>query len=889
MIQLSTLAQHAIDNVWCNPGLDNQTILGPKRITPPAGARNNFTIMWDPYLLPTNGDIYHVFQIGGINPVVLGLFQTNVYTPSKAWINMMDVCNTQHTTINVYNDNGISIPLHSIYYNYTISGDLVIAIKENVGIPINWSTEQLYMRLYTNAYFVSNNVIPVKPNVFGSTLATSLDATIFVNTCATYTGNGKLFVYVNGYLIDTATMFNVFAGDTVEAIWDASVLKTIDISVSTLKTFNSFLDSKSKYLLHYPNDGVNAIEYWDDNDIYIVSKLNPLKSLGVFYHNNAIDATRMVTHRDYSIVVAYAQSHINVLKVNTNANVVIPNNKLSVRLIIRRPATVKPLSFNSSLINELYKLSDADIVKTMTGNVVGPVIWTASALESSGYTAMMRSSYQEYMKGIYSTSDYYVKQAYSHNNVAALMSNTPQIPTLVNNVLTVDVPSGLQSYSTVYEYDANGLYLGNYPIVASAIYHPFNPTCAMVEILKGVGGLHNGWIVSNPTINGASKPDIVFPYPTRYELVYARSIDNNGIPTGPWSIRGIIDPVLMSNNILPLSNATIPALTEYLIRIDSKFLCYDTTINLVNGVYSFTLSEQITLNGVPTMMVLQNPLLTLDIFLNQHALIEGVDYILNGTLVTILSTKWLLNNGSGPQVIHVRYTGLDQNIDFVSMIGGNVDKGWVAYNMLSNNNKYDFTEGRVQRVIVDGRVVDKSAIVFSDNHSGVGVPNIPNGVPYSVMDIPINTAYFLNNIGVSSLLIQEYKDERALYKDVANYMNSLLPQPPRVGLSVIPNKYNLYSPFISNLINDLIAAVIPVNSLMPNLTDNEIITICQPYEHLLDSDPIKLNLDPQYVLITPHPHSTVMQLSFFQYRFLNNVVRLYCNGLVSLSPSVVMV
>lgn len=887
MIQLSTLAQHAIDNVWCNPGLDNQTILGPKRITPPVGARNNFTIMWDPYLLPTNGDIYHVFQIGGINPVVLGLFQTNVYTPSKAWINMMDVCNTQHTTINVYNDNGISIPLHSIYYNYTISGDLVIAIKENAGIPINWSTEQLYMRLYTNAYFVNNNVIPVKPNVFGSTLATSLDATIFVNTCATYTGNGKLFVYVNGYLTDTATMFNIFAGDTVEAVWDASVLKIIDIDVSTLTTFNSFLDSKSKYLLHYPNDGANAIEYWDDNDIYIVSKLNTLKSLGVFYHNNAIDATRMVTHRDYSIVVAYAQSHINVLKVNTNANVVIPDNKLSVRLIVRRPATFKPLSFNSSLINELYKLSDADIVRTMTGNVVGPAIWTASALESSGYTAMMRSSYQEYMKGIYSTSDIYVKQAYSHNNVAALMSNTPQIPTLVNNVLTVNVPSGLQSYSTVYEYDANGLYLGNYHIVAAAIYHPFNPTCAMVEILKGVGGLHNGYIDSNTSsILVTVNHNLLSP--SRLMQHYVRQVDSLGNAISGWVPERYrnIDPTFQFNNIVPTQIA--PG-TELLIRTDGEFLCYDNVINLVNGVYSFILSEQITINGVPILVALVNPLLMLDIFLNQHSLIEGVDYVLVGNLVTIISTKWLINNGTGLQSIHVRYLGTDQDIEQCEVIGGIIDKGWVSYNMLSNNNKYDFTEGRVQRVVVDGRVVDKSTIVFSDNHSGVSLVNTPNGVPYQVTDLPINTAYFLKLGFPGTHMLSEFSVERLLYKDTANYMNSLLPQPPRAGLSVIPNKYNLYSPFISNLINDLIAAVIPVNSLMPNLTDNEIIAICQPYEHLLASDPIKLNLDPQYVLITPHPHSTVMQLSFFQYRFLNNVVRLYCNGLVSLSPSVVMV
>jgi hypothetical protein len=55
----------------------------------------------------------------------------------------------------------------------------------------------------------------------------------------------------------------------------------------------------------------------------------------------------------------------------------------------------------------------------------------------------------------------------------------------------------------------------------------------------------------------------------------------------------------------------------------------------------------------------------------------------------------------------------------------------------------------------------------------------------------------------------------------------------------------------------------------------------------LQSDPVSAGLTPdqRYTLIDPHWLNTLVSVTADSYRFLNNVVRIYANGLVTLSAS----
>ena len=67
------LQRHVIDNVWCSPEQDLQVRYMPAKISPINGYWGYFIHMWNKIDLPTREDRYHIYQIGAINPELLGL------------------------------------------------------------------------------------------------------------------------------------------------------------------------------------------------------------------------------------------------------------------------------------------------------------------------------------------------------------------------------------------------------------------------------------------------------------------------------------------------------------------------------------------------------------------------------------------------------------------------------------------------------------------------------------------------------------------------------------------------------------------------------------------------------------------------------------------------
>jgi len=880
-------------NIWCNPGQDNQTIIAPKRITPVYGVVNNCTILNANYQLPDANSTYHIFQIGGIDSIALGLYGYADKIPKRTWTPIIDACNLSNMVVNVYNDNGVNVPLHTVYYIYTSTGDMVVAISEHLKVPIDYKNEQLYIRLYNNSYFKTHPIPVGTTNVFGLTISTAQDIATFITRCSTYVGTGLLYAYVNGYLVNKHTYFNIALGDVVEAVWDPSVLKVVAIPLTTMSSFTSVADNKSKYIVHYPDDGFNVIEYYDDNDIYVVYKQSATKEYGVFYHNNAIDATRMLTHRDYSIVVPYVDKHKLHLQNQLNAGLPINQSIISINLIIRRPSVMRPLVNNASMVNELYKLPDATVVQCLNGVVGSPTIWHASRLENTRYAGAMSALWRDILSVskdpiITGNIESFFLTAYNYNNVATIYNDSPKLPYAVGMQLMVDIPPGLQANSTAYMYDINGLYIGNVPSVRAPSMVIPNPACAVVEWIHGTASMP--YIFNNVTVN----PQIQ-TITTKNSNSLVNVYQKNIAPTG-WSDTWVGTSTTQLNPLAADPRAfsvTVPGGSSILVKSDNYLISYDTIINLVQGVYKFTLTENIIVDGVVTSLALTTAPVVLDIFLNGYSLIESVDYIVNYPEVTIINVSHLLNNATGPQSVHVRGIGNTFDVTWpISMIGGVKDSGWVAYNLLSNNNKYDITDSKIQRIVVGGRLLDKSKVVFSENHTGVGIPSLLNGLPYQITDVPINPDIQLNEQGVMYPvdIIGTKEAEMLQYKDIANYMNNTLPQPPRVGPNVIPSLYRVYSPFMSSIIDALLTNVITDAMVMPNLSDPDITAICDPYLPFYTMDPLlPSNLtDSKYMQVTPHPHAAIITLPFFKYRFLNNVVRLYGNNLITLSNSVAL-
>lgn len=857
------LVDHAIKNVWCNPGQDGQYIVAPYRISPRVGYLNTAKIMNRAVRLPTQGSYYHLFQIGQLNPVLLSLLANSPQWSREKWISIAECCSKNTMIADIYVDSGIMVPRHEVYYLATDEKNLVIAVKSNKKINIDYSRDTIYIRIYDNAYYESIRSDRLEDGIIvaGTTIKNNGDILDYQNRIKLQRAkHGWCSVYKNGYLVQDIDLTNTVIGDVVEYVYDSSIKRIVELVVDQLEVYESELDMARKYLVHYEWDGEESIEYHDDVDIYVINEYSPSKYSGVYYHRNVSSSCRMVTHRDYGLLVSHIRHFTNALN-NNRAGVILPS-QLKIRLHIRKSGYDRKLVFENNRLHELYKLEDTRILAAMVGTDSTVSNWRASNLELSSYCKLMRSKANEINRDL-------VIDAYGYNGLSVLLGDTPKLTYNYSGKQQVTVNYGLQATSTAYEYDEAGLLVDVNIHDSGTVYNAVDSNCRLVEMINGIGTNYPEVIFANDNIS--------LPKYDNYRVYYCHVIgdsydelDNN------WVDITDSDYYRVENNTLIWNGLDYNQCI--MVRTDRTFLHYSLGIIPTDGVIRFTLSElEDRGNGIKhyTMPV---PAGELDLFLNGYSLIENVDYYVNFPEIVIVNKSYLtINPNTTVQKLVIRFTGFcnsDLNRDKAD------DYGFVVHGLLSNNNVFDIRDDRVLRIIVDGRCLHRSQLMFSELHSGINVTNVDNGKPYCIKDIVVPMKD-LTDTNTYQLRSQSLNIDKA----VSDYLTQYLPQPDRLAPSAITNRHPVVSPFISKILHDLITYHYFTLDRLLTIDDNKIYELCKPYEEWLKFDPInpEFNTDSRYIEIHPHNHYNTVSLNLYQYRFLKRVVELYSNGLVDLS------
>ena len=520
--------RHALSNVWCTPDQDRQAIIRPARLTPPNGVWNTVNIARHSHKLPVPTVRFHVYQIGQLHPTLLGLFPVQ-----QKWTTLAYACNQGNLITNVYSSKGIQLPNMECWYMITADKNLVLAVKEQDRINFNLQTETLYFRVYSNAFFNSDragtelNFIEVN----GKRILTTADVLAFQNRISQIgqlSGmRGGTIFFVNGIQVLILDLLSAKIGDFVEYVYDSSILRVENFSISTAPTFVSTKDNKHKYLLHYPGANEGNIDYLDDIDVTILKPTTNGRHIGVLYHKNQEDAMRMVTHKDYSIVVPYLEGI-------AEDNGWINTGELIVRLHIRKSGYLRNLVNETNRILELYKLPDAQLLNAMTGVNSSMPNWTADHLESSFYTTIMSEP-----KDTQVTLQL-VENAYGYNAMSKILADTPKVVYPLNGVNVVDVPHGLYRNSLAYEYDSTGLLLGWHAHNLGSKYITVNPNAALVEMIEGVGtvALDEKYGPSSVTLDSTAE----------YRMYKCRIVA--GLPNNIWQdITGTADYLVLGNQL----------------------------------------------------------------------------------------------------------------------------------------------------------------------------------------------------------------------------------------------------------------------------------------------------------------------------------------------------
>lgn len=850
------LHQHAIDTVWCNNDQDHQLIFEAHKLTPDIGVLNRLHFMNRLLDLPVMGKRYHVYQIGQIHPTAIGLIARSPLWIPERWWTFTEAINQSKLFCNVYTHDGIELPRYKSYYMFTRERNLIIAIEQDTRYPVDFTAKALYLRLYSNAYYESIRADAVEDFVYseGRTVTTSSEILGLQAVYQSYAAKpGHVYCYKNGLLIKEISLVTVAPYDSVEFIYDSSVKRVVTFTVNQLQTFLSTLDNHYKYLLSYDGSETGTIEYQDDIDIHIL-KPNGTQYTGVYYHRNALDSHRMVTHRDYSIMVNYynfiAQALNALLASGTDD---IRSYRIEVK--IRQSGYERPLIFEQHRIHELYKLPYEERLQALLGINATVEVWQAAALEASAYTYLMRSGYRDITQST-------VEAAYGYNGMSKLLGDTPTKTVLSSSLQIAPLPIGLHEAVTVYEYDENGYLIGYDYQPSGYEYSTPRIQTRLIEALSG---------------RGTYQPDVYFgtdnlPLPSYHSYRVYMCYLVNGIPNERWI--DITDSDLYQVNQQTLVWNNLESDQYLMVRTDATFLAYDLEVQLVRGVLFFTLTELEERFGVVDNYTLPVPLGELDLFLNGKALIKDIDYVVKFPQIYILSKNHLIQPvESTPQQVHVRFTGFckpDLSLDDIE------DKGFIEHGFLSNNYRHDIRDDKVLRITVNGSVKHRDDLLFSEEHDGINVIHAANGQPYQIKDIVMP----LKDLAQGNTYVLR-EESQQIDQKISDYLTVKLPQPERHTVSAIPALYPLVHPFIARILSDIINVVIMPDVYNQTLSDNELIVFCQQYEYLLALLPD--DLDTDFISLHPTALTHTVTLTVYQYRFLQRVVTLYAKDKVQLN------
>jgi hypothetical protein len=854
------LQRHAYENVWCTPDQDRQTIFKPARLTVNGGVWKDTKVMWEKMKLPDSTSRFHVYQIGQVYPPILGLG-----AKQNEWINLAQACNTNSMIADIYTVKGVQIHRNQVWYRVTEQKNLILAIRLPMfsRIQIDLNAEDIYMRLYSNAYFNSlrANGVDEIVHVQGTVIASTEDILNFQNVLDQWKAktSGVTYCFNNGLIVDSIDLITTRIGDYVEFVYDGSIKRIVEFSVSSLNEFVSVLDSVHKYLLHYAGSS-DVIDYHDDVDFFLCLPQPGNRFKGVYYHKNNPTAVRMVTHKDYSVPVQYLASYAQNLP-ELGGDV----DALKIRLHIRESGYLRPLVREHNRIQELYLLEDQDIVDAMVGVDSVVSVWSAAALENSDYCKLMRSELGQITREM-------VQNAYGYNAVSKLIGDTPKATRLEGTLQVVDVPAGLHYCATAYEYDQDGFLLGWRHHQGGAIYAAQDSRCRMVELIFGFANenLDAVWNQATHVID----PSFSHRYYTCGFL--AGTIDHQWVDETAGARYALIN-----NRVTWLTD---PDQRFTLVRSNKNHLCYSFSFMAIDSLIRFSIREFRADIGAYRVMTL--PMGEMDVFLNRKKLIEGLDYIVDYPAVTLLNKEYLVDPENQAQEIVVRFSNFcDSELKRTPV----PDVGFVQYGVLSFNNRYDIRDDKVNHVVVDGAVYRYDELNFAEEDFEIGITDARNGAPYAIRDIvvPMNNYLYASDEKTDRTYTLR-KRSMDVDKEISDYMTLKIPQKDPTPPSAIPGRYQVVSPFFSKIIYDLRSGALWDEKLFEQYNDNFIMELLQPYLYLLKYDPTTdpIAPDPLFVVVHPHNLNSYLSLGVYEYKFLVRVNRLFGNGRIDLSAHV---
>lgn len=917
------LTDYAMKNMWGHRELDHQHQLKLGKISPAQGNINNFFYIGRSFLLPDGGRFYHVFSMGGLDINFWNMGQRNHdWWPMNTWKLLSEVSNERGVALDIYNAKGHLFPRGNSYLLNTYEGVTFIALPVTKQYPIPLD-KSMYVRCYTcDINTVTLTAAQQGKSRFGYYFVEHSSAQDWLNVKTSYNsfaayGTGRVALLVNGIVTDINKHVPV-PGQLLEVYYDPTVGKTINYRYSSLADFNSTMDSKRKLIL-FPGDleRTRRYKFFDDCDFYVVNRRT---GQGIYYHRNSADAIRQLTHQDYALTGLYVEFLVNQL-IALDLTHKSTEKDMDILVCYRDTKWEFKLGPTSSRINDLYLLEDPEkILQAMTGAQSTILEWSAPELEKSPVNAVLNASFQELTTEL-------VREGLGYNGCSEVLSaaplympfifpgdpgHEPLFPTPVFDAgLGYRIPASFVESSTAYEYDKDGLYIRNKGVLNNEWYKPgagcyfvefvvgrastwldYEVSRSDVEIRKGYGFrvYKAGWLI-DPTIPDPTPPSLfanefelvktgVNIYPSPYEVkLYGVGEGTQpdqpiglggGKPDGNWvDITDSTEYKLVDGHVVWNFDVTNHV---GMVVFDTVHLYNTLTLNHIDKSLYFHIMHTWSIGGIP--LVIQPG--QLDIWLNKHLLIENVDYVIDYPRVFITSKMWL--NANDVNEVAYRGRGLSANGLIPSSELGFVYDGVIGY-----NGRYNLRIDRPTRAVINGRLYLTEGLDWAEdiNH-GNNVAAL-NGFPYEVKHIYADNKYVEYHD-----LHWGFEKARDLDYRIGSYLTENVTYKPDIPLTypyLEVDRYRVFSPFISQLVNEMVNGFLDVptpDDSTVGYSDQLIDDLTREYQWLLKYDPVLSELDVRYFSYHPYSNMSRPTITANQLTVISRANDLYLGGKLKL-------
>ena len=829
------LLSAAAQEMWFDPHDDRHFTIVPARFNRLRGTRARVNLGYTDHYLPDSTYRYVVYGFGQQSSVFLGLEYNRLEL--LRWMRLDEVARTNEMVINVHIAQR-QLPLSSIYIRRNERMQLILAVNAEVNETLLETEQPLYLRVFSNDWIQEKGQHLDTPIDYVGGYLPTVDAAGPVITRWRQDEEGNKLLFHNGYYVNDISVGELRRGDTLALHVDKSGIGYMDIPINDLMHYHSEMDQLNKWLVSLNLDDPEQAVPADELDIYIIGRqpnVGEYPRYKGFFFSRILDTDiRQITHQDFGVdsrrVEALIQEHWDT----------VPLVDPIFRIFFRQTtdAVKRPPQVDGHYTLDLYRVDETYRQSLMVGTGSTFDAWRAGELEGSTYT-----QWQNGVAGTLSLEAFQGVYSYEEVNRRVLEGRYP------DERMTWNASGGNWDYRLPWIAEIGCMVLG---------YDGEGKLIEVVRVPEGSYGrtarLH-GAVARVRCIPGDGREtgdgmDRDTDYVTEADWFGDQYYWRN-VPSEEWhpAYHGVDYVVDQDTGILTWRDHHKN--DERMRRSIRDSIYRDLSIDPELLYHPISIYSDA---GPATLL----PLSHLEIYLDGHRLVEGVDYTVEYPTIQLYAKEYHLGHLNDRVRVQIFHYGLPSQ-----------DHHWSEYGFVRNRRMVDgtdtrFSDLRNHTLVVDGKLSSVDDWDLVERPSQPMADSIREGALY-YRETPVRA--------LSEWVMARYGVEIGPAQTASRLLHPILERPYADTPVFIPHAHAIHSPFVYRTIQRIRDKVINVERI--GLSRGAATVAMYEYMDELADDVLSQALDWDMIDVHPCPANEQIQITEDEFLFLRILNDLY--------------